>query len=67
MSQDAEKSCVQDFIPFLDWLPHYKGEWLRFDLTLPYRCGRCSFPKALLTHPLPVCRLSSACTPRLVR
>lgn len=32
MSQDAIKPRVQNYIPILDWLPHYKGEWLRFDI-----------------------------------
>ena len=31
-SIEAEPRGIRSFIPILTWLPHYKSEWLRFDV-----------------------------------
>jgi MFS superfamily sulfate permease-like transporter len=32
MTINSPSHALEDFLPILSWLPHYKAEWLRFDI-----------------------------------
>ena len=32
MNNKSQKQGLKSYFPILDWLPHYKPEWLRFDI-----------------------------------
>lgn len=47
MRNSSQARRVQNYIPILDWLPHYKGEWLRYDFIAALSVWALLVPQAI--------------------
>jgi len=47
MKEDVTSAGLAKYIPILDWLPGYRGEWLRFDVVAGVTAAAVVIPKAM--------------------